>query len=393
MKNFIVALILLVSMLTGCTKIDTYNPIIKSNKNITALQNNFTEESYKKILKSQGSLDNIISFKKEFCVGYLGDDNILVNDFETNILQKVNITTGDREEIIRLINYEERYMCAWKYSDGWFVWSEDSEKDLVMGTSIGKDWVLKAVNIYSKQVIEIDKEPKAFPKDRTLFATPISFSVDGEGVVYKSHKVFDNEIFETISYFDFKTRNNVMVEKIPYEEKRDKEMLDTPYVFGGQVFYGRYQMAGEVLKGNIYVYDIESQKTKKINEDMIFEPIANEKYIIALKRTEEVDIHNSILIMDNNGEVCNEIKNEMYDKENRPSEFAETRLSGRYLVWRNIRETQLNVFDTYDFKMYEIFAPESGREVIGINMFDNNFLLWAERTEDGGEIHNYAILN
>ena len=42
--------------------------------------------------------------------------------------------------------------------------------------------------------------------------------------------------------------------------------------------------------------------------------------------------------------------------------------------------------------LYNVFGPDSGRFVVSINMFNNNFLQWVEMSTQGDIEYKYAIL-
>lgn len=363
-----------------------------SNKEIVIEDNSEkNKKSYSEILVDEGVLDNIVDFDKEFCVGYIGNNDILVNNFDTNILQKVDIHSGDREDIIDLIDDDKRVMCSWRYKDGWFVWSEDSEKELVIGKSKGTGWKIKAVNINQKSVIEIDGEKNNLPKERSFFATPINFSVDSNGVAYKGYYGLKGEVYERIMYFDFDTNRHIILDESIYREN-NKEVLDTPFVATNKVYWGKYVCKEQYLEGTIYEYNINKNEKNKINREMLFEPIANDKYLIALEKEKNDTINGKFIIMNKEWEEIKIISNEIYEEKAKPSELVEPQLSSNYLVWRNVKETQLDIYDIENDILYNVFSPASGRFVVTINTFNNNFLQWTEMSAQGDITYKYAIL-
>lgn len=384
-RSILVFFCLVCFLLSGCKSADTNN---------VCKENSFTHSDYDKILKKEGSLDNVIDFKKEFCAGYLGNNEILVNEYDTNILKIVNIDSGSQKKITSLINDDKRYMCSWRFRGGWFVWSEDLEADLFVGESIGKNWALKAFNIYTKETITIDKEPADFPKERSFFATPISFSVDAGGAVYKCYRQHNGNLYETINYINFASKDNITVDEVLYKENdKNQVKLDTPYVCNNSIFYGKYKMGDKYTEGTSYIYDIKSKKSKQIDRDMIFEPLANKEKIVAIEKTKTVDTNSSVVIMDYNGKICNKITDAMYTNEkDKPTQFEELKLCNNYVAWHNVKGTQLNVFNISDNIMYDIFNYNSGRAAVNIELFDNNFLLWSEWAENNRAVHNYVIL-
>ena len=344
------------------------------------------------------SLEEYIDTEETFCIGYDAEMNSIVyfvrGDNE-NTIWGINVDSKDIVKLIELPIEDGQYYFGIIYSEGWIVWTEHADRDVYVGVSTGANWKIRAANISTGEVVDIDGADESFPSG--VFATPWGISCNGEYVAYCGYDTDeDGNVCCVVKAYGLDSHELITITSYPYS---GFQVFGDPCLGDGFVAYAAYFNIGHGdFTTNVYYFDLNTHELTELQSDgNISSLAASDEHIFALEqRMDEHGTRSRKAIVMYNGDEWQTIidhSSPMYSSIGEEYVNFETLETwGNYVSWRNLLDDGYYIYDISNNKAVEIISAKSDNMYAGGVHFNSPFLCWSEYCPDTGSSNTSFVI-
>lgn len=345
------------------------------------------------------NLEDYLDIDKTFCIGYDETLNSIIyfeRGEQENIIWGVNIDSKETAQLIELPIEPGQYYFGIIYSDGWIVWTEHADRDVYIGLSTGANWKLRAANINTGEIIEIDESDDSFPSD--LFATPWGITCNGEYAAYCGYDTdLEGNLYCVVKAYDFANHELITIASYP---TNGVQVFDDPCLGDGFVAYAAFFNIGDGdFTSSVYYYDLASRELTELqsNGNLSSVAVAGDHIIAFEQDIDEQGIRaNKSIAVYNDGvwQTLIDHSSPMYSAVgDEYMSFDALETWGNYVSWRNVIYNGYYIYDIVSNSILELISQESEDLYAGGVNFNSPFLCWSEYSPNTDETTmNFIIL-
>ena len=324
------------------------------------------------VVRSYGNLSSLIDFNTCHYVGYDGN-LIYYREYQSSDIYSIDLKTYIRSYIMTLDTHGKTF-ATFDYSNGWIVWSESDDTELRVGESTGRNWMICAANVVTRETLILDKEEDSFPTDRDFNAQPLYISTDGNVVAYRAY-TYENGIVKQgikLAYINSQDKP-IFIDS----DSIDKFEFMDPSVCSNQVTYLKRNIQEKEVQSLLYLCD--KREVIDLNPPQQFVEIQTTDGRIVARTSSQITENDGIYFYDIVQKKWNKKYSFLseYSQTIRNTEISSIQCDGDYIVWRPDPNDSLKIINSNNDKCYDL-SPFSDNIAYVVYPFENNFLVWCE---------------
>lgn len=388
MRKSLIIFIVCLFILSGCANTPQNDYSNVSTSDIPRISN-IGDYSTDKYITSEGDLSDYLDFSQSYYIGYTDRDEILYGNFDGKIIRSVNRNNGEITDIATLKTPTDGYIATTDFDKDWVVWSESKDDEIRIGESTGKNWGVYAINIETKEIIQMDAENSQFPVSRDYNAQPLFLSIDDGYVTYKGYQVINNTVEKVIKLYDLEKKKLKIVDSSPLNQAD----YSNPVTCNGSVFFTKISDNPQNI---IYEYSAHTDTLNQIPSAEHLINLAAGDGFIAGSTSWTIDCPATLYIFDTQTKEWKfklDAESRLYeDFQMDMLEFVELQADQQYLVWRPTISDILYIVDVPNSQIVKIPTQTNFWINYVLYPFNNHLLAWCASDSSGHSAYPYVML-